>query len=174
MRKVECSADIPNATAGALHAALLSEDLLREFHGPDTQVGPWADGARALCFRVDTTGSPIPLGSRLWTKVRQTWRPTGVANRMCLAGTGILDIDSAWTVRDGHIAAEATIHVHAPLAWVAELFVARKASSQMRAFIEAIRARCAAQDHRQSSQRPPRSRPLAQRSRYRSEIPLNV
>ncbi len=155
-----CSAEIPQVPAHALHAALMSDDLLREFHGPETQVGAWRRGARSLCFRVDTTGSPIPLGRRLWTQVQQTWRPTGVANRMRLAGTDILDIRSAWTVRDGHIGAEAHIEVHAPLAWVAELFVARKARAQMTAFCEAIRGRCVAQHHRRSSLDPPRSRPV--------------
>lgn len=157
MRTVTCSGDFPDTPAHVLHAALMSDDLLREFHGPDTQVGPWENGARSLCFRVDTTGSPIPLGSRLWTQVRQVWRPTGVANRMNLMGTGILHIESAWTVRDGHVGAEAHIEVRAPLAWVAELFVARKASTQMRAYVEAIRGRCVTP---QKSRDRPRSRPI--------------
>ncbi len=147
MRTVTCAAEIPNVPAHAIHAALMSDDLLRTFHGPETRIGPWRHGARSLRFRVDTTGSPIPLGSRLWTEVHQTWRPTGIANRMKLAGTGILGIQSAWTVRDGHSAAEAQISVCAPLAWLAEGFVARKASTQMNGFIEAIRERCAGKTH---------------------------
>lgn len=147
MRTVTCSAEIPNTPAHALHAALLSDDLLRNFHGPDTQIGPWKNGARSLCFRVDTTGSPIPLGSRLWTEVSQSWRPTGIANSMKLAGTRILGIESAWTVQDNHVAAEAHITVVAPLSWLAERFVARKATTQMSAFIEAVRERCGTCPH---------------------------
>ena len=143
MRTVICSAECPDVPAHAIHAALMSEDLLRDFHGPETRIGPWKNGARSLRFRVDTTGSPIPLGSRLWTEVQQSWRPTGIANSMKLAGTGILGIQSVWTVRDGHVAAEAQISVCAPLAWLAEPFVARKASTQMHAFVAKIRERCA-------------------------------
>lgn len=163
MRTVTCSADIPHVPAHVLHAAILSDDLLRDFHGPDTQVDAWENGTRSLRFRVDTTGSPIPLGSRLWTDVRQTWRPNGIANSMKLAATGILGIQSVWTVTDGHVAAEANVSVFAPLAWIAEPFVARKASTQMRAFIEAVRERCRVPDRRQSVLSPPLEREYVHR-----------
>lgn len=157
MRTVKCAADIPGIPAHAIHAALISEDVLRTFHGPDTRIGPWVNGTRDMDVSLDATGSPIPLGPRLWSAVKQSWRPDGVSNRMHLKGSALMSIQSAWTVRDGHVAAEAHIRVIPPFSWLAEPFVARKASSQMRAFAELVRSRCVATA---SSQQPPRGHPV--------------
>jgi hypothetical protein len=157
MRIVTCATEIPRVPAHAIHATLLCDDVLHTFHGPDTHIGPWVNGARDMAISLDASGSPIPLGPRIWSSVKQSWRPDGVSNRMQLKGSELMSIQSAWTVRDGHLAAEARIQVIPPFSWLAEPFVARKASSQMRAFSELVRSRCLAAA---SSREPPRGHPL--------------
>lgn len=141
MKTVEVQVPLRSAPA-AVYETMLCPDILRAFHGTGTHVGPWQEDTRSVCFDVDPTGSPINVGKHVRTKVSQKKDDATytVKNRMRLQGLNILSIDSVWHVDEETLKGKAQIRVHVPppFSWIAERFVATKATHQMDQFARAV------------------------------------
>lgn len=116
------------------------------FHGPTTKISPWVRDMRTAAlercmeYDLDASGSPLLLGKTVRALVAQKRCTNILFNRVKLLGSDILDISSSWHYCNNRLIANAEIHVNvvSPLRWFAEAFVARKADSQMRAYIDFV------------------------------------
>jgi len=139
MRKLEVRKHVttPNAIR-----KIVAEEILREFHGPEMVIGEWRDGERELIIPVNTSGSPIILGSNIKAKILQRYDGKVVRNSMQLCGLNILNIESSWHIENDTTLiarADITVKVPPPLNWIAERFVERRARSQILHFLNIAR-----------------------------------
>lgn len=133
--KIPCSLS-PEITL----AKLLDARRLHVFHGPSTSISKWKNGKRSLSFSLDASGSPISLGSHVTANVMQSFDGQTIRNSMRLKGWDILSIESSWMSENNHIVAKASINVHVfpPLKWIAEAYIGRRATSQMRSYADSV------------------------------------
>ena len=136
MRTIEMKMNV--STPHAIQK-LVDPRVLRAFHGEETAIGEWRNGERELIIPVNTSGSPIALGSRLKARVLQRYDGSVVRNSMHLCGLNILQIESSWHIENATTMvsrARIIVSVPPPLNWIAERFVERRARSQIHHFLE--------------------------------------
>ena len=117
---------------------LLDPIFLKTFHGHGTDIGSWCGDTRILRVPLDTSGSPLSLGSNVYAHVIQRFDGHSIRNTLTLEGFGdLLCIDSRWYVHENQLTGEALCHVNLPqpLRWIAEMFVVSRAQKQMNDFL---------------------------------------
>lgn len=142
MRVVEVGVKFHEVVPSAVFRTMICPNILRAFHGDGTMVGPWEGDARTLSFCVDSSGSPVAIDKHARTVVRQRLVPSTrtVKNSLRLENLPILSIESVWHVEDDVLRGKARIRVRVPppFSWLAERFVATKATVQMERFARAV------------------------------------